>query len=215
MKHLWAVDEDDRIAISALQHFIFCPRQCALIHLEQTFDENVHTMRGHAVHERVDEPGMEKEGSVLVERALPLYSKLMGLTGKADVVEFDDHGNPYPVEYKHGPRRGRHADEIQLAAQAICLEEMTGRKVPLGAIYHHSSRKRREVEIDEALRTSVLSTIAQIREMLAAAVLPSPVNDSRCKECSLIDACQPEAIARRELQSELIGSLFDLEVLDE
>lgn len=126
------MDEDDRIAISALQHFMFCPRQCALIHIEQTFDENVHTLRGEAVHKRVDEPETESNGSVRVERALPLFSKALGLVGKADIVEFEDRGNPYPIEYKHGPKRGREADEIQLTAQATCLEEMTGFLVKCG-----------------------------------------------------------------------------------
>jgi len=209
------VDEDDRIAISALQHFMFCPRQCALIHLEQTFNENVHTLRGQAVHEKVDEPGTEYEGSARVERALPLFSKTLGLVGKADIVEFDRQGVPYPVEYKHGPKRGREADEVQLAAQAMCLEEMTGRSVGLGAIYHHSSRKRREVSITADLRATVIKTIEQIRKMFLEPNLPTPVNDSRCRECSLIDACQPEAIAHRERQKQAIKSFFDVGMMDE
>ena len=134
---------DDPIMISALEHWSYCPRQCALIHLEQTFDENLYTLRGRAVHKRVDEPVVEELVGMRIERALPLWFKALGLTGKADVVEF--HGEtPYPVEYKHGPHRVQEHDDLQLCAQALCLEEMTGRSVPRGAIYHHSSRKRRE-----------------------------------------------------------------------
>ena len=130
-------EPDDPIMISALEHYNYCPRQCALIHVEQTFDENLYTMRGRAVHDRADEVVTELQEGIRIEKALPLWSKRLGLVGKADVVEF--HGElPYPVEYKHGPRREREHDDLQLCAQALCLEEMTGKAVPRGAIYHHS-----------------------------------------------------------------------------
>ncbi len=180
--------------ISALQHYSYCPRQCALIHLEQTFAENLYTLRGRAVHKRVDEPATEAEAGVRIERALPLYSERLGLVGKADVVEFHAGGVPYPVEYKHGPRREREHDDLQLAAQALCLEEMTGTPVRFGAIYHHSSRRRRGVEITDGLRQQVSETVAAIRAMLATGSLPPPINDERCRHCSLRDACQPEAV---------------------
>lgn len=203
------VEADDPIMISALQHYSYCPRQCALIHQEQVFDENVYTLRGRAVHERVDEPESQLEDGVRVERALPLYSKRLGLTGKADVVEFHAGDVPYPVEYKHGLRRPKEHDDIQLAAQAMCLEEMTGKKVTHGAIYHHSSRRRREVEITDALRRQVEETTAAVRALLQSGKLPPPVNDERCRHCSLNEICQPGALSQVSRINILYDKLFD------
>ncbi|MFQ5597405.1 MAG: CRISPR-associated protein Cas4 [Nitrospiria bacterium] len=183
--------------ISALEHYSYCPRQCALIHVEQTFDENLYTLRGQAVHSRVDEVRTEYQEGVRVERALPLWSERLGLIGKADVVEF--HGaTPYPVEYKHGPRRKRKHDDLQLCAQAMCLEEMTGQAVPKGAIFHHSSRRRREVKFDAELRDLVAATVQAVRDMLASRAVPPPVNDQRCRHCSLLESCMPAAVAERK-----------------
>lgn len=201
----------DPIPLSALQHYSYCPRQCALIHVEQAFAENVHTMRGNAVHERVDEPGFEEKSNVRVERALPVWSEKFGLIGKCDVVEFLPDGTPYPVEYKHGIKRVKLHDDMQLAAQAMCLEEMTGRSVSRGAIYHHSSRRRREVNITPELCAQVVEIADAIRAMLASGELPPPANDARCKECSLNDICQPQAMSRFSAQSDLEKKLFDPE----
>lgn len=202
-------EADDPIMISALQHYSYCPRQCALIHQEQVFDENVYTLRGRALHERVDEPDSQCEDGVRVERALPLYCERLGLIGKADVVEFHAADVPYPVEYKHGPRRPKEHDDLQLAAQALCLEEMTGKKVMHGAIYHHGSRRRREVEIGDALRKQVEETTAAVRALLQSGKLPPPVNDERCRHCSLNEICQPEALAETEKLHVLREHLFD------
>ena len=201
-------DDSAPIAISALQHWSYCPRQCALIHVEQVFSENVFTSRGRAVHALVDEPGAERDGTVRVERAMPLWSERLGLTGKADLIEFARDGSAYPVEYKHGPRREKRHDELQLAAQAMCLEEMTGKPVPRGAIFHFSSRRRREVIIDEPLRKEVMEAIAEVRAMLAEPVLPAPANDKRCRHCSLIDLCQPRVVAGRDRYINLLSDLF-------
>jgi CRISPR-associated exonuclease Cas4 len=198
---------DDPIMISALEHWSYCPRQCALIHVEQTFDENLYTMRGQAVHKRVDEPESEMVDGVRVERAVPLWSKRLGLIGKADVVEF--HGvTPYPVEYKHGPRREKEHDDLQVCAQAMCLEEMTRREVPRGAIYHHSSRRRREVVFTLELRRKVEEAITGIRRMLGNGTLPPPVNDRRCERCSLIESCMPSVIGEQERARVLVRGLF-------
>ena len=145
-------EDGDPIPLSALQHWCYCPRQCGLIHLEQAFADNLHTARGNAVHRLVDTPGYEMQAGVKVERALPLWSDQFGLIGKADLVEFHPNGRIFPVEFKHGRRRQKRHDDVQLAAQAMCLEEMLGRPVTHGAIYHASSRRRREVEITPALR---------------------------------------------------------------
>jgi len=201
------VDAEDPIPLSALQHWSYCPRQCALIHLEQAFDENLHTARGRAVHALVDEPGVERAGRRRIERAMPLWCERLGLIGKADVVEFAADGTPYPVEYKHGRRRQRRHDELQLAAQALCLEEMTGKPVPAGAIYHHSSRRRREVRIDAALRAEVEAAAFAVRAMLREARLPPPANDARCRECSLIELCQPKPLAEHARYAALLKEL--------
>ena len=158
------MEDLDPLPLSALQHWAYCPRQCGLIHLEQAFDDNLHTLRGQAVHSTVDKPGVEVRAGLRVERALPLWSDALGLIGKADVVEFEPDGTPYPVEYKHGSRNKAAdiaaCDDVQLAAQALCLEEMTGRAVCEGAIYYASSKRRRVVSIGEALRAQVLNIAA-------------------------------------------------------
>ncbi len=202
-------ERDDPIMISALEHWSYCPRQCALIHVEQTFDENLYTLRGQAVHKRVDTPETVVRPDVRVERALPLWSKRLGLIGKADVVEF--HGEvPYPVEYKHGPRREHVHDDLQLCAQAMCLEEMLGASVPRGAIYHHSSRRRREVIFLQSLRCRVEETAMAIRTMLAERVLPPPVNDQRCEHCSLKESCMPSVIDERARVGRALDELFSV-----
>jgi CRISPR-associated exonuclease Cas4 len=189
------LDDADPITLSALQHVSYCPRQYALIYLEQEFEDNVHTQRGQAAHQRVDE-GMSGflPSGVEVRRSLSLYSHRWGLVGKSDVVEFHPDGAVFPVEYKQGRRRASKHDNIQLAAQALCLEEMLGIAVAKGAIYHTSSHKRREVAIDEALRTQVEEAIALVRAIRASGQLPPPVGDSRCKECSLLQRCSPELV---------------------
>lgn len=194
---------EDPLPLSALQHWAYCPRQCGLIHLEQAFDENVHTLRGHAVHAQVDQPGVEVRRGLRVERALPVWSDALDLIGKADVVEFEPDGTPYPVEYKHGSRHKAAdiaaCDDVQLAAQAMCLEEMTGRAVSEGALYYATSKRRRVVPIDDTLRAAVRKTAAAVRDMLASGALPEPTLDARrCRGCSLRERCQPEAIGRAQ-----------------
>ena len=201
----------DAIPISALQHWLYCPRQCGLIHLEQQFADNIHTARGQAVHRLVDTPGYEVRKGVRIERALPLWSDQLGLAGKADLVEFHPDGDVFPVEFKHGRKRGRLADDLQLAAQAMCLEDMLGRPVHKGAIFHASSHRRREVVITPMLRATVVETAAAIRTMLDSGVLPAPVFDARCRECSLREICQPEALTARDRQSAQRLHLFDVD----
>ena len=203
----------DPIALSALQHWMYCPRQCALIHQEQAFAENVHTLRGQAVHKTVDTPGFEARAGLRVERALPVWNDELGLIGKADVVEFDSEGRAYPVEYKHGSRHKLPAiaacDDVQLAAQAMCLEAMTGKVVAEGALFYAKSKKRRVVPISTSLRETVMETTRAVRQMLTSGVMPPPVADARCKECSLIDICQPFAQAALAQHAELRTALFD------
>ncbi len=202
-------EESNLIMISALEHWSYCPRQCALIHVEQIFDENLYTLRGRAVHKQVDEIESVVERGVRVERALPLWNRRLGLIGKADVVEFYG-GTPYPVEYKHGSRRQREHDDLQLCAQAMCLEEMTGQAVPRGVIFHHKSRRRREVIFTPTLRQQVEEAIAAIRTLLAETRLPPPVNDQRCEKCSLNESCMPQVIEERKHEKQLLADLFQV-----
>jgi CRISPR-associated exonuclease Cas4 len=197
----------DLVMISALQHYSYCPRQCGLIHLDQAWDENLYTLRGRGVHDLVDTPEGEWEYGVRVERALPLWCDRLGLIGKADVVEFRD-GTPFPVEYKHGPRRQRQHDDLQLVAQAICLEEMFGVPVARGAIFHHGSRRRREVAVTPTLRRALAEAVAAVRAMLRTRKLPPAVNDARCDKCSLRESCLPGVTDRPGRAAKALRSLF-------
>ncbi|HRE17482.1 MAG TPA: CRISPR-associated protein Cas4 [Rhodocyclaceae bacterium] len=205
----------DPIPLSALQHWAYCPRQCALIHVEQVFEENLFTQRGQALHKRVDDPGFEVRDGLRVERALPLFCDRLGLVGKADVVEFLPDGTPYPVEYKHGSRHKRAdiaaCDDLQLAAQALCLEEMFGKTVPEGALYYASSRRRRIVAINADLRAKLDRVVNEVRQLLARGLMPPPLNDDHCRACSLSNLCQPAVLAASERQSSAFATLFDPE----
>jgi len=207
------VDEvTEPINVSALNQYAYCPRRCGLIYLEAEFDDNLHTSRGKAEHERVDQVTHVTtcEGT-RVETSLSIWSDRLGLIGKCDVVEFWTDGTIYPVEYKHGRRHSWINDDLQLAAQALCLEEMTGEAVRKGAIYHHSSRRRREVVITDTLRLQVQETVLAIRALFASGTLPPPVNDKRCKECSLKEICQPEAIGAAKKIRTMYSELFSPE----
>lgn len=205
----------DPIPLSALQHWAYCPRQCALIHVEQVFEENLFTQRGQALHQRVDDPGCELRDDLRVERALPLFCDRLALVGKADVVEFLPDGTPYPVEYKHGSRHKRAdiaaCDDLQLAAQALCLEDMFGKAVPEGALYYASSRRRRIVAVDADLRAKAESTVAAVRRLLQSGATPPPLDDEHCRACSLRDLCQPEALAPTPEHTAIRNSLFEVD----
>lgn len=207
MEPEWELHEDERVPISALEHYAYCPRQCALIHLEQTFDENLYTLRGRLAHERVDTPMTRAEGDARVERALPLWSRRLGLAGKADVVEFRGQ-TPYPVEYKVGRRREWRYEAIQVCAQGLCLEEMLGAAVPSGAIYYIGSRERREVEFTLELRGVVEQMTLAVRALLRQAEAPTAPNDPRCEKCSLFDSCLPSVAARPVRLKALARQLF-------
>ena len=188
------MEEDNFIPISALQHWAYCPRQCALIHVEQAWQENVHTLRGRAVHTVVDgaDGGVIRRG-VRIERSLPVWSERLQIRGKIDLVEF--HGRiPFPIDYKHGPRKSGRHDDVQVCAYALCLEEMLEIEVPQGAIFHYSSRRRREITFNQGLREMTMQAIDAVRELLRLSRMPPPVNDSRCQACSLIDTCMPTVI---------------------
>ena len=197
----------DPVPISALEHYAYCPRQCALIHVEQVWDENLYTMRGRDVHERVDEISGHELAGVRFERALPIWCRRLNLTGKADLVEF--HGDtPYPVEYKSGRQRKGNPETIQLCAQALCLEEMFGVPVVKGALYWHGSRERREIVFTDDMRRQVEEVALQVSEMLEKHFMPSPVNDKRCPECSLKNICLPSVVADKARSRKAARELF-------
>lgn len=202
----WA--DEDAVPISALEHYSYCPRQCGLIHVEQTFDENLYTIRGRLSHERVDAGDDAPAHGVRALRSVTLWSERLGLIGKTDLLEFRPEG-PYPVEYKSGRRQGSHAD-IQLCAQALCLEEMLGVPVPRGALFYFGSRRRHEVEFGEDLRGRTLGIVQSVRSLLTDLTLPAPVNDARCRNCSLSEACLPRVVASPARLRGLQGALFQV-----
>lgn len=212
--NLWqAGDEPVEVLLSAIEHYSYCPRQCALIHVEQTYEENLYTIRGSLAHARVDSGDDTPSRGVDTARGLPLWSDRHGLRGKADAVEWHN-GVPYPVEHKSGGRHGIHAD-VQLCAQAICLEEMFNLPVPRGAIYYGASRRRHEVTFDDQLRELTLKLAQEVRAMLEAQVLPPAVDDGRCPSCSLINACLPAVVARKGPLRALQQALFAPQLFSE
>jgi len=182
----------DAINISALNQYTYCPRRCALIYVEQAWIENLHTQSGRREHEQADVPEYEMKAGVRIERALPVWSEKVGLIGKCDVVEFHKVGNVYPVEYKHGKRRQWDNDDIQLCAQAMCLEEMLGVAIGEGAIFHIKSRRRRKVDFDEGLREQVRGTAEAVRSLIEYRSVPEPVYGRHCEQCSLQEICMPD-----------------------
>ncbi len=184
------------VMLSALSHFVYCPRRCALVHLESVWDENLFTLKGTAAHERADSGKASWKSGVREVRALPLFSDALGLVGKADVVEFHSDGRIIPVEYKHGTRKPGLWDDIQLCAQALCLEEMLSKPVTEGAIYSIQTKRRREVPFDDELRDATHQAITEVRELLESrGKLPPALTDrNKCRNCSLFDACVPDTV---------------------
>lgn len=189
--------EDALIPLSALQHQLFCPRQCALIHVEQLWAENAATAEGRILHERVDAGRGETRPGVRVARGIALRSVALGVSGVADAVEFSGTpARPFPVEYKRGKPKAHRADEVQLCAQAICLEEMLGHAVPEGALFYGETRRRTPVRFDAALRALTAAVAAEARAMIAAARTPAPVKIPGCRRCSMEPLCWPARLER-------------------
>jgi CRISPR-associated exonuclease Cas4 len=192
--------DDDPIPISAVQHAVYCLRQAALIHIERMWEENRFTAEGRVLHARTDEPGRRYTRRVRRVTAMPLASRRLGLAGVADVVEFHREGGdetPYPVEFKRGKPKTHRADEAQLCAQALCLEEMTGRPVPEGALFYGETRRRVEVRFDDELRRVTENAAAALRALFASGRTPPAEYEKRkCSACSLIDLCKPQAFGR-------------------
>lgn len=223
--------ESDCLPLSALQHLIFCPRQCALIHIDQTWEENRFTAEGRVLHERTHQHGFEVRDGVRIVRSLRLRSLALGLIGVADVVEFhpatDASGEgvalprrrgkwrPFPVEYKRGRPKSHDADRIQLCAQAICLEEMLGARIPEGALFYGQSRRRQEVAFDEPLRRATHDAAGRLHALVDSAQLPPPEPGPKCKTCSLRETCMPDAIGGGNRARAYVSRLFRDSVQEE
>jgi CRISPR-associated exonuclease Cas4 len=208
--------EDDLIQLSALQHHAFCPRQCALIHVEQAWAENRLTAEGRIMHEHVHEEGDESRGDVRIERGASLRSLRLGLIGKADVVEYhrqaDGTWQAFPVEYKRGKPKPDYSDKIQLCAQAICLEEMLNASIPAGALFYGKTRRRLDVDFDDALRQETEAAAIKTHELIDAGITPAPVYAKRCESCSLIAECMPKTMQKkRSVESYLKRMLDEIE----
>jgi CRISPR-associated exonuclease Cas4 len=194
------MDDDNLIPISALQHYLYCRRQCALIHVERLWAENRQTAEGRLLHKRTDQPSIESRKGIRTVTAMPLVDTAIGITGVADVVEFHRRDNvdyPFPVEYKRGRPKAHRADEVQLCAQGLCLESMLGLPVHSGALYYGQSARRQTVTFDEELRKLTRQIIGDTRTLIASGRTPVVSYDSRrCDACSLIELCQPRLLNR-------------------
>ncbi|WP_019632229.1 CRISPR-associated protein Cas4 [Actinomadura atramentaria] len=202
------MSEPIQVSLSALEHYDYCPRQAGLILLEESYADDASTVRGNLLHQRVHEPGDESRPGVRTLRALPVWHDRLGLTGVCDVVELRDDGAVVPVEHKAGPYVSGGPADVQVAAQAICLEERFKTPVPLGYIYSGADRKRHPVAVDEALRRRVVDLSRAVRAVLADTVLPAPVADKRCRRCSMNELCMPKLLANQKRYRDELDRLF-------
>ena len=195
--------EDHAVPISALQHYLYCDRQCALIHIERVWQENQHTAEGGVLHQRADRFDHEQRRGVHTAMALPLAHEVLGLAGYADVVEFGDEDWIRPIEYKRGRPKSHRADEVQLCAQALCLEDMLGRTVEQGALFYGQTKRRQTVVFDDQLRHLTVDTVRATQALISSGVTPAAVYESKkCDRCSLIDHCRPKVMTRQNRVSD-------------
>jgi CRISPR-associated exonuclease Cas4 len=189
---------DESLPISGLQHLAFCPRQWALIHLEQAWADNRLTAEGHLLHERADLPGQSRRHDLRTVRGMLLESRKLGLSGRADIVEF--HPHPFPVEYKRGKRKPNDCDLIQLCAQALCLEEMLQTDVPAGAIFYGEPRRRMEVAFSSQLRSRTEELTHEMHRLYRSRMTPAAILRPHCRSCSLNDLCLPQATGHLSIE---------------
>ncbi len=193
--------EAEPIPLSALQHAVYCLRQAALIHIERLWADNRFTAEGNVLHTVTDKGGRRTARGVRRVMALPVASSRLNIAGVADVVEFhreNDRERPFPIEYKRGKPKLHRADEVQLCAQALCLEEMFGAPVLEGALFYAETKRRAQVSFDADLRELTVATVADLARVFAAGETPPPTPyTSRCRACSLHDLCRPETVGRR------------------
>jgi len=194
--------EESLLQLSALQHFVYCPRQCALIHIEQAWSENVFTAEGRIMHDKADSNKFESRGNIRIDYSVPLRSLRIGLIGKADAVEFHkmDDGTwlPFPVEYKRGKPKMDDCDKVQLCAQAICLEEMLNVQIKNGALFYGQTRRREDVVFDEGLRVETEETARKVHELIESGITPKAEYAKKCDKCSLFELCMPKTCGKNK-----------------
>ena len=200
--------EEDLLPLSALQHFIYCPRQCALIHVEQAWSENLFTAEGRIMHEKADTAKFESRRDIRIEYGVPMRSLRLGLIGKADVVEFHRTGSgawaPFPVEYKRGKPKADDCDRVQLCAQAICLEEMLGVGISGGALFYGQTRRREDVAFTSELRKETEEVTRRVRELIESGITPKPEYSKKCERCSLLNLCMPRTCGKTRSASKYL-----------
>lgn len=217
-------DEEDLLPISAIQHLAFCPRRCALIHLDRVWEENRLTAEGRQLHERTHQLGQELRTGVLTVRALPLRSIGLGITGQADMVEFhrtpgdqppgiclagrNGLWRPVPVEYKRGKPQADHTYALQLCCQALCLEEMLGIEIPRGQIFYGSDRRRVDVHFTPELRARAQALAVELHQLMDAKTIPPAVFSPKCHSCSLVEHCLPGVVTGRKSVVEYMAAAF-------
>ncbi|WP_441561113.1 CRISPR-associated protein Cas4 [Colibacter massiliensis] len=207
-----AYDEDEYLFISGIQHYNFCKRQWALIHIEQKWEENIKTVEGNIVHDRChDDTFFEKRNDLLITRGMRVSSHSLGVTGQCDVVEFkkgesgchldgyDGVWQPFPVEYKRGKSKQIDADRLQLCCQALCLEEMLAVDIPVGALYYAETRHRENVVFTEELRSTVEKMLAEMRDYFRRGHTPKVRTKAGCRSCSLRDECLPGILKKKDV----------------
>jgi CRISPR-associated exonuclease Cas4 len=191
--------DEELLPISALSHFVYCKRRCALVHIEQAWVENRFTAEGRVMHDNVHEQGVENRKDVRIERGISLRSLVLGLIGKADVVEFHKQGGawmPFPVEYKRGKPKADDCDKVQLCAQALCLEEMLKVEILDGALFYGKTRRRLDVVFDEPLRRETKDAAEQLQKFVLQGKTPRPVYGKKCETCSFYDLCMPGTLGK-------------------
>lgn len=198
----------DYLPLSALQHIAYCPRQFALIHVEQVWAENRHTAEGRVLHERVDSGEAEQRGNMRFERSVLIRSDQYRLSGKLDLLEIHDGARLVPVEYKRGkPKRGNW-DKVQVCAQALCLEELRDIRIEQGVLWYWEVRHRMAVPLTNELRQETQQAIDQAHYLIENGITPAPtVHKNRCRSCSLKDICQPDRF-RQDCSQAFVEDLF-------
>ena len=202
------MDDFEPIMLSALNHYIYCPRRCALVHIEQAWSENVFTAEGRIMHDKADSNKHEARGNVRIDYSVPLRSLRLGLIGKADVIEFhrqdDGTWRPFPVEYKRGKPKANNCDRVQLCAQTICLEEMLDVEIKEGALFYGQPRRREDVVFDKKLRTETEDIAQKVHELIAAGITPKPEYCKKCEKCSLLELCMPKTCGKTKSASKYL-----------
>ncbi len=214
--------EDDLIPVSALSDFVFCERRAALHFIEGIWEDNLFTAEGTILHERVDDgSSTEARGNIRITRSIPMRSLALGLTGKADVVEFHrkETGGiklkgvsglwlPFPVEYKRGHFRSERSFEVQLCAQALCLEEMLNIEIDHGALFYGKTRRRLDITFDKELRVETETTAERLHNLIKSGVTPPPHYSKKCKSCSLVQFCMPDICGTKRKASRYLLKVF-------